>query len=921
MQINFGADRGFTGYGLQNIFEDKKQDGARITNFVNWVCQDLRNTIVTYGGAKRHVRQTGRITRKSNQYALLKSESAKMRKIQKKQIENMLVLLSQAHDEIGKYIERKDFETAKTLLGQCQEGAVSVGELIEKTEGEDASPIPKLEVYCELIYQIYEELSASVEVNGIKIAKRLRKSLIQVENSVKNDISVRTEMVFLPYKVAMWDSLESVWQAADAAPDCDAYVVPIPYYDKNADGSLGTYHYEGDQFPDYVPVIHYDAYSFDERKPDAVFIHNPYDYMNHVTSVDPRFYSAELKKNTDCLVYIPYYATSGGMSDGQSLCVAYLYADYIVTQSAKYRKFFDEQLPDGKFLALGSPKFDSVIQKCKNPPDPPEEWKDKIKGRKVYFYNTSIGGMLENTENFLKKMEYVFQTFQGREDACLLWRPHPLLEATFDSMRREYKPTYEALKKYFLDEEIGIFDTTPDMENTIALSDVYVGDNASSVVSLFGVVGKPLFLLNNTLHERPGEDDWKGTVYAAPTWNRQNRYCLLPGNRLYYAPNNDFHYEYFCDVAEYSAREYYSGVVEYQDKIYILPANAQHILVVNQNKKIRRIELRREIEQPGAFQGFAYWEDKIYLYPYEYSSLVILELPAEKLIYIPGIRDFNVGMVNGEKFSAAKWAWRNSIYMLNVTGDKMLILNLATYAIETRTVPFGRLLLGACGVGDLYDIVALLPYEGTVITLWNSETGETKDIDLRVEGMTAIHRRFKTACEVYMFCSVGCCGERWIFAPNWSNKFVELNIVTNEVKEWIPPFAVSMEDKNNYFQNYGAGYFIRDYYDGTYYYFHALERKTYRIDLVTKEIEEVEISFDKKEILEHMPGFSRWSDWMQYMCPEDVFNSLEDLLDEKIHGKPFDKEEQIKAFAAVNASVDGDCGEKVYRYISEKING
>ena len=29
----------------------------------------------------------------------------------------------------------------------------------------------------------------------------------------------------------MWDSLESVWQAADADPDCDAYVVPIPYYD------------------------------------------------------------------------------------------------------------------------------------------------------------------------------------------------------------------------------------------------------------------------------------------------------------------------------------------------------------------------------------------------------------------------------------------------------------------------------------------------------------------------------------------------------------------------------------------------------------------------------------------------------------------------------------------------------------------
>ena len=27
--------------------------------------------------------------------------------------------------------------------------------------------------------------------------------------------------------------LESVWQAADSDPYCDAYVIPIPYYDKN----------------------------------------------------------------------------------------------------------------------------------------------------------------------------------------------------------------------------------------------------------------------------------------------------------------------------------------------------------------------------------------------------------------------------------------------------------------------------------------------------------------------------------------------------------------------------------------------------------------------------------------------------------------------------------------------------------------
>ena len=41
--------------------------------------------------------------------------------------------------------------------------------------------------------------------------------------------------VFLPYKVSMWDSMETVWKAADKDPDCDAYVVPIPYFDKDQD--------------------------------------------------------------------------------------------------------------------------------------------------------------------------------------------------------------------------------------------------------------------------------------------------------------------------------------------------------------------------------------------------------------------------------------------------------------------------------------------------------------------------------------------------------------------------------------------------------------------------------------------------------------------------------------------------------------
>ena len=359
------------------------------------------------------------------------------------------------------------------FLTEVQDLAIAFGTRIEQLRGIGTRTVTELESYCECLFHVSECMDSLQLSDAIK---KLIRQMEQIKAAFEQDFPDKKEMVFLPYKASMWDSLESVWKAADADPECEVYVVPIPYYDKNPDGTLGTLHYEGDLYPDYVPITDYKKYDFEVRRPDAVFIHYPYDAANVVTSVDPFYYSSNLKKYTECLVYIPYYATSGDMAEGQALCPAYLYADYIVIQHESYREFFDERIPDEKFLAFGSPKFDRIIHMCQNPPEIPDEWEETIKGKKVYFYNTSIGGMLENTESFLKKMAYVFQQFEHRKDACILWRPHPLLESTFASMRKEYKAEYDVLKQKFIDHKLGIYDDTPNIENSIALSDASIGD-------------------------------------------------------------------------------------------------------------------------------------------------------------------------------------------------------------------------------------------------------------------------------------------------------------------------------------------------------------------------------------------------------------------------------------------------------------
>ncbi len=229
-----------------------------------------------------------------------------MRKAQKQEVLDLIQSLYQAHEEIKEALAQRNSILAQNMIAECQEFAVSLGESIEQIEGEGHTTVSYIEAYCETLYHIHGTLENDI-YNESNVYKKLKKQLLKVENSAKNDITVRKEVVFLPYKASMWDSLESVWKAAEEDEYCDAYVVPIPYYDKNPNGSFREIHYEGNQYPSYVPITSYEDYDIKTRKPDVIYIHNPYDNLNLVTSVHPFFFSDNLKKYTDKLVYIPYF--------------------------------------------------------------------------------------------------------------------------------------------------------------------------------------------------------------------------------------------------------------------------------------------------------------------------------------------------------------------------------------------------------------------------------------------------------------------------------------------------------------------------------------------------------------------------------------------------------------------------------------
>ncbi len=451
-----------------------------------------------------------------------------MRKAQKQQAEELVRQMEEAHDQIKKFIEQGNIPSALELLEECQNGGITVGTLIENTEGEGHPTVLLLEEYCEVAYQIHEELIQNKNVNTNKIYKLLRQKLIKAANSLKNNITVKKEAVFLPYKASMWDSLESVWKAADEDAYCDAYVIPIPYYDKNPDGSFREMHYEADQYPDYVPITRYDEFDFAKHRPDMIYIHNGYDNWNLVTSVHPDFFSGNLKKYTEKLIYIPYFVLDEIEPDNEQAVESMKHfcfmpgiinADQVIVQSENMKKIYiseylkaakerglqgkhlDREYLERKFLGLGSPKYDRVLSIKKENLDIPQEWLKVIEKpngswKKIILYNTGIAALLAHNEKWVNKIENVLETFRENQDeVALLWRPHPLIESAMKSMRPEVLQKYEMLKETYLAEGWGIYDETADVDRAVVFSDAYYGDS-SSVVQLYKQTRKPIMIQN-----------------------------------------------------------------------------------------------------------------------------------------------------------------------------------------------------------------------------------------------------------------------------------------------------------------------------------------------------------------------------------------------------------------------------------------
>ncbi len=256
--------------------------------------------------------------------------------------------------------------------------------------------------------------------------------------------------VFLPVRAKWWDTMEPLWRAYSENPEYEVHVLPIFYYDCDFEGNIYDKHDERALFPDYVQVSDCEKFDFAGIHPDVIVMQVPYDGHNTAMTVHEFFYSANLLKFTDELVYVPYLDMDAPVEPGDKASTAIkafvqqegvFNADRVVVRGKALRDFYVESLIEmtgadtASFWNQKVVELESAVNGLGNEENTQtspgvsdggrctdgeeDRWPaflGKYAGRKVIIYHITLGFLLRDRDRSIDKIIRSFKIFADAGD-------------------------------------------------------------------------------------------------------------------------------------------------------------------------------------------------------------------------------------------------------------------------------------------------------------------------------------------------------------------------------------------------------------------------------------------------------------------------------------------------------------------------
>ena len=296
--------------------------------------------------------------------------------------------------------------------------------------------------YVQKVSQLLVDKSAGNENNNV--------SVVYKSAGWSGEIEKKKIAVFLPVRAKWWHTMEPLWRAYSENPEYEVQVLPIFYYDCDFEGNIYDKHDERALFPDYVQVSDCEKFDFAGIHPDVIVIQVPYDGHNTAMTVHEFFYSANLLKFTDELVYVPYLDMDAPAEPGDKASTAIkafvqqegvFNADRVVVRGKALRDFYVESLIEmtgadtASFWNQKVVELESVVNGLGNEgntqtsPDvsdggrctdgEEDRWSaflGKYAGRKVIIYHITLGFLLRDRDRSIDKIIRSFKIFADAGD-------------------------------------------------------------------------------------------------------------------------------------------------------------------------------------------------------------------------------------------------------------------------------------------------------------------------------------------------------------------------------------------------------------------------------------------------------------------------------------------------------------------------
>ena len=411
------------------------------------------------------------------------------------------------------------YEDIITYLSELQNNIVSFGTLTESIKGEDCKTVKLLEQYLEVIYKVAKYVQkfdegisyeASAESKYAECDEGVKDTFASISEAIDSEIVNRRSVLFLPVKAKHFSSMRIAYEMEAATPDTDVYVMPLPYYYKEYDGSFkDEMHIDTEEFiKANIPVTDYSRFDLSLLCPEKIYINSAYDEYNMAVSVDTRFYARNVKKYTEKLIYIPYFklmefdrANYPCWYNMQYYCTVpgVVMADKVYVQSENTRKAYidklNEWVGDEKYTDIWEQKIDVYNESCEKHSE--DELRD-AGSKKTIVWFVSAGSLAEFGDKYIEKAYRNLDVFALSKDKLkVLLISEPFL----DEMIKNHSD--ELYKKWtgFIDEfnRSGIGEVVSQVEEksveALLKANAYYGD-PSSICKDFILMKKPVMLQN-----------------------------------------------------------------------------------------------------------------------------------------------------------------------------------------------------------------------------------------------------------------------------------------------------------------------------------------------------------------------------------------------------------------------------------------